>query len=336
MMATCHTVPAAAELSSVFWSGARRLATLRALEAAFHARTPLAIATILEGSHIGRRCLRRPDHNRIHSSAHLQSDAEIEGRSILRTWRHWRWNAAVNRSTASARWRADARLGRLSRSPAGLWIFSAGDDAKPLLRLARELGWFVAVADGRTHLATRERFPAADEVTRAADRDLARSGVMRIFRLKATDAAVVMTHSFEQDSQVLASLFALEVPACLSRRAWPAAANTRSSGRGSPIASTCRLQPSASKMAGAHARPYRPRSRRGNPCRHCALDRCGNSADAELPSAGLPLRQVRAVASGDHAGVVTSSGCRFTWPGALPALPEISPATPDAPSTPVP
>ena len=46
----------------------------------------------------------------------------------------------------------------------GLWIFSAGDDAKPLVHLARELGWFVAVADGRSHLATRERFPAADEV----------------------------------------------------------------------------------------------------------------------------------------------------------------------------
>ena len=46
----------------------------------------------------------------------------------------------------------------------GLWIFGAGDDAKPLLRLARELGWFAAVADGRSHLATRDRFPAADKV----------------------------------------------------------------------------------------------------------------------------------------------------------------------------
>src|SRR5207237_323616 len=46
----------------------------------------------------------------------------------------------------------------------GLWIFGAGDDAKPLLRLARELGWFTAVADGRSHLSTRERFAAADKV----------------------------------------------------------------------------------------------------------------------------------------------------------------------------
>jgi xanthine/CO dehydrogenase XdhC/CoxF family maturation factor len=95
------------------------------------------------------------------------------------------------------------------RARPGLWIFGAGDDAKPLVRLARELGWFVAVADGRSHLATRERFPEADlvRVLRPAEpsaTDAAVSGV------NATDAAVVMAHSFEQDGRVLAALLALD------------------------------------------------------------------------------------------------------------------------------
>ena len=60
----------------------------------------------------------------------------------------------------------------------GLWIFGAGDDAKPLLRLARELGWFAAVADGRSHLATRERFPDADNVLALPICDLARCRII--------------------------------------------------------------------------------------------------------------------------------------------------------------
>ena len=60
----------------------------------------------------------------------------------------------------------------------GLWIFGAGDDAKPLLRLARELGWFAAVADGRSHLATRERFPSADKVLAFLTIRVARSRIV--------------------------------------------------------------------------------------------------------------------------------------------------------------
>ena len=93
----------------------------------------------------------------------------------------------------------------------GLWIFGAGDDAKPLLRLARELGWFVSIADGRSHLATRERFRAADKVTALPISTLPEAASSLFSDLKATDAAVLLTHSFEQDSQILASLFAREV-----------------------------------------------------------------------------------------------------------------------------
>ena len=101
----------------------------------------------------------------------------------------------------------------------GLWIFGAGDDAQPILSLARELGWHVAVADGRSHLATRERFPTTDELHVLSLAELppnqsANSAPGRppsLANLRPHDAVVLMTHSFEQDSRILASLLALDI-----------------------------------------------------------------------------------------------------------------------------
>ena len=94
----------------------------------------------------------------------------------------------------------------------GLGIFGAGDDAQPLLRLAKELGWFVTVADGRSHLVTRDRFPLADELHILPVKDMplnpANGPTPALASLCPHDAAVLMTHSFEQDSRVLASLLA--------------------------------------------------------------------------------------------------------------------------------
>jgi xanthine/CO dehydrogenase XdhC/CoxF family maturation factor len=98
----------------------------------------------------------------------------------------------------------------------GLWIFGAGDDARPLLHLARQLGWFAAIADGRSHLATHERFPAADNVLALAISTLPEAASSFLANLKATDAAVLMTHSFEQDSRILAALLSRDfLPAYL-------------------------------------------------------------------------------------------------------------------------
>jgi xanthine/CO dehydrogenase XdhC/CoxF family maturation factor len=87
----------------------------------------------------------------------------------------------------------------------GLWVFGAGDDAKPLHKLARELGWFVAIADGRAHLATAARFPAADAVIPLRIGDLPRAAPAEL-DLHSGDAAVLATHSYEHDTHVLAWL----------------------------------------------------------------------------------------------------------------------------------
>ena len=112
---------------------------------------------------------------------------------------------------ASARAWADYRPARPC-----LGIFGAGDDARPLMRLAKELGWIVSVADGRSHLATRERFPSADALSVLPIKDLPGlpfdESLAPFERLQPDDAAVVMTHSFEQDSKVLACLLSHPTP----------------------------------------------------------------------------------------------------------------------------
>ncbi len=173
-------------------------ALLTALEAAFHARTPLAIATILDGKHIGRRAFAGPTADLGDSPLHALARLAIEQCKTI--------ESTIPFEEAPTRVFADYRPAR-----PGLWIFGAGDDAKPLLNLARELGWFVAVADGRAHLATRERFSAADEV-RVLPIAALPAAAPQHFQPHPTDAAIVMTHSFEQDSRVLASLLALDFP----------------------------------------------------------------------------------------------------------------------------
>jgi xanthine/CO dehydrogenase XdhC/CoxF family maturation factor len=85
--------------------------------------------------------------------------------------------------------------------PLALTVFGAGDDARPLVRLAKELGWYVTVADPRPAYATAERFPQADRRIVAPAAGLARSAV-----LEPGAAAVVMTHHYVHDVPVLRAL----------------------------------------------------------------------------------------------------------------------------------
>jgi xanthine/CO dehydrogenase XdhC/CoxF family maturation factor len=193
---------------------------LAALETAFHCRTQLAVATVLEGPEIGRRIFAGLDRDSPRNPPalvepfpsadvflHDFADSALESRSSL--------EKQLLVAGSEARVWANYRSAR-----PGLWIFSAGDDAQPLLRLARELGWFVVVADGRSHLATLERFPLAhelhvlpiEELPGAQSPGQPNRPPAALHSLQPQDAAVVMTHSFEQDSRILASLLALETP----------------------------------------------------------------------------------------------------------------------------
>lgn len=188
---------------------------LAALARAFESRIALSIATVLEGPHLARRAfagLEPETSPLIELSRHQASTGEalhdLAQQSL--TLREPIERHIVVGEASTKVW-ADFRPAR----PA-IAIFGAGDDARPLLRMAKGLGWFVAIADGRSHLATRERFPMADELHLLRIDDLPQQSsahsIPAFANLCAADAAIVMTHSFEQDSKILASLLALETP----------------------------------------------------------------------------------------------------------------------------
>jgi xanthine/CO dehydrogenase XdhC/CoxF family maturation factor len=190
---------------------------LAALQQAFDRRAPLAVATVLEGGQIGRRAL-----------AGLEGDPAEGIQAGGDPLQELAEQALASRKSIEKEISGGGIDGRVwvDFRPArpGLWIFGAGDDAQPLLHLAKELGWFVSVADGRSHLATRERFPLADEVRVLPIGEL--PGIQFVSppagqqvgsasplgNLLAQDAAVVMSHSFEQDARILAALLALDSP----------------------------------------------------------------------------------------------------------------------------
>ncbi|QNI32057.1 XdhC family protein [Alloacidobacterium dinghuense] len=84
-------------------------------------------------------------------------------------------------------------------SPA-LTIFGAGDDAKPLADFAKRLGWYITIADGRSHLASAARFPQVDRVIVL---DFEATSPLRELSVSADDAFVLLTHSYEQDRAIL-------------------------------------------------------------------------------------------------------------------------------------
>jgi len=90
--------------------------------------------------------------------------------------------------------------------PPALFLFGAGDDAQPVACLADTMGWEVSVADGRSHLATKARFPGAQRVATLDLDDPA--GALGI---GPGDAAVVLTHSYLQDVAILRALLPLDL-----------------------------------------------------------------------------------------------------------------------------
>ena len=87
-------------------------------------------------------------------------------------------------------------------APQRLVVLGAGDDAKPMVRIASLLGWRVVVADRRAQLARAERFPEAKRVVGLA-------GSIGELGIVLDDAVVLMTHSYEQDREFLAAVLPL-------------------------------------------------------------------------------------------------------------------------------
>lgn len=86
-------------------------------------------------------------------------------------------------------------------------LFGAGNDTIPVARMADLLGLEVIVIDGRKNLATIQRFPSAMKI-------ITGSGDEVVNQLQKDDnsAALLMTHNFEYEAQVLQDLLSLDLP----------------------------------------------------------------------------------------------------------------------------
>ncbi len=91
-------------------------------------------------------------------------------------------------------------------APQRLFVLGAGEDARPVVEMAAAVGFAVTVADGRPQLARTERFPKAQRVVWLGD-DVA-EGCGRL-EVRADDAVVLMTHSYEQDRALLVATLPL-------------------------------------------------------------------------------------------------------------------------------
>jgi len=78
--------------------------------------------------------------------------------------------------------------------PIHLLICGAGNDAMPLVQLAKMLDWRVSVIDSRAHYATRARFMTADLVQVVALED-----TQTLNELSQNAAVALMSHSLTQD-----------------------------------------------------------------------------------------------------------------------------------------
>lgn len=165
---------------------------LERLAAAFRERQALAVATVLSGDAIGRRAFWPDPGGGSTGLAEAAEKSYREQHSLTRT--------LPGTDGKALRVRAEFRAAR-----PGLFVFGAGDDAMPLVRQAKNLGWYVVVADGRSHLATRARFPEAHEV-----HVVGAKGEFPL-RLLPTDAAAILTHSLEQDTYFLQNLLGQEL-----------------------------------------------------------------------------------------------------------------------------
>lgn len=86
--------------------------------------------------------------------------------------------------------------------PQRLFVFGAGEDARPMVRMAALLGWRVFVLDSRAQWARPERFLEADRVICA--QQLEELSVTR------EDAVILMTHSYEADRSWLKQTLPLQ------------------------------------------------------------------------------------------------------------------------------
>ena len=180
-------------------------------EDAIRAERPVALATVIEGPHPGAKLLIRPGEEPQGTLGQPDLDrvvardaaGELEaGRTLVRHYG----------AEGQAREEAVSVFIESFAPPPQMLIFGAVDFTAALARVAKVLGYRVAVIDAREIFATRRRFPMADEVVVDwPNRLLEKVGA----DLGPRDAVCVLTHDPKFDVPAVISALATRVGYCL-------------------------------------------------------------------------------------------------------------------------
>lgn len=91
--------------------------------------------------------------------------------------------------------------------PVSLLVVGAGNDAKPVVKIADLLGWEVIIGDGRMTHATARRFPEAKNVIVSKAEEL-----LNNVTVDERTFVLLMTHNYQYDLEVLKLLLKTECP----------------------------------------------------------------------------------------------------------------------------
>ncbi len=199
-------------------------ATLQALQASLEAREPAAVLTVIGSSHPGISLGARLICADVPEGAPHAADASVREntlpplldlRSMAQETLQQRHNSM---QTVTIEGSSVEIFAEHIQPPFAFFICGAGDDAQPLADLAQTMGWHVTMADGRSNLVRPERFPRADAFVVLDQASPALGLTLRDRRLDlagaaalANTGAVLVTHSYAQDRDLLRSLLPLNL-----------------------------------------------------------------------------------------------------------------------------
>ena len=188
---------------------------LQALQASIQNREPSAVLTVIASTHpdvaIGGRLI-------LTSASSTPSEAIREntlpcGLDVVSIARQTLEQRHHSTHTIEYQQHTLQILAEYIAPPFALFICGAGDDALPLADLAYTMGWHTTVADGRSNIVRAERFPRANMLTLLND-----AAPLLGLGIHASDpgtiansGAVLLTHSYVQDRELLRALLPLNL-----------------------------------------------------------------------------------------------------------------------------
>lgn len=184
-----------------------------ALATALREEQPVALVTVIDGPAVGSKLLVRAGrqalgslgHDELDRVAHRDALAELEaGRSGVR---HYGPQGETTPEDLVDTPMVSVFVESWA-SPPQMWIFGAVDFTAALAKVAKVLGYRVAVCDAREVFATRRRFPMADEVRVTWPTPMFDE---RGDELGARDAVCILTHDPKFDVPAVKGALATRV-----------------------------------------------------------------------------------------------------------------------------